>query len=30
NTLQNIGSNPANNSVFIENIPVGTIFIEHS
>ncbi|HDX9526579.1 TPA: DUF11 domain-containing protein [Bacillus thuringiensis] len=30
NTLQNIGSVPANNTVFIDNIPEGTIFIEDS
>ncbi|WP_144529789.1 DUF7507 domain-containing protein, partial [Bacillus mobilis] len=30
NTLQNIGTVPANNTVFIDNIPEGTIFIEDS
>ncbi|MGN7193181.1 DUF7507 domain-containing protein [Bacillus mycoides] len=30
NTLQNIGTIPANNTVFIDNIPEGTIFIEDS
>lgn len=30
NTLQNIGNVPANNTVFIDNIPEGTIFIEDS
>ncbi|WP_002149255.1 DUF11 domain-containing protein [Bacillus cereus] len=30
NTLQNIGTIPANNIVFIDNIPEGTIFIEDS
>ncbi|WP_346988814.1 DUF11 domain-containing protein, partial [Bacillus sp. SW7] len=30
NTLQNIGTVPANNIVFIDNIPEGTIFIEDS
>ncbi|WP_166702225.1 DUF7507 domain-containing protein [Bacillus albus] len=30
NTLQNIGTVPANNMVFIDNIPEGTIFIEDS
>ncbi|KAB2407912.1 DUF11 domain-containing protein [Bacillus toyonensis] len=30
NTLQNIGTVPANNTVFIDNIPEGTIFVEDS
>ncbi|MEK4408545.1 cell surface protein [Bacillus sp. FSL L8-0642] len=30
NTLQNIGTVPANNTLFIDNIPEGTIFIEDS
>ncbi|MBE7149444.1 DUF11 domain-containing protein [Bacillus mycoides] len=30
NTIQNIGTIPANNTVFIDNIPEGTIFIEDS
>ncbi|HIE8453667.1 TPA: beta strand repeat-containing protein [Bacillus cereus] len=30
NTLQNIGTVPANNTVFIDNIPEGTIFIKDS
>ncbi|MFF1992486.1 cell surface protein [Bacillus mycoides] len=30
NTLQNIGTVPANNTMFIDNIPEGTIFIEDS
>ena len=30
NTLQNLGNVPANNTVFIDNIPEGTIFIEDS
>ncbi len=30
NTIQNIGTVPANNTVFIDNIPEGTIFIEDS
>ncbi|MGN4714712.1 cell surface protein [Bacillus cereus group sp. MYBK226-2] len=30
NTLQNIGTVPANNTLFIDNIPEGTIFIENS
>ncbi|CAM4026536.1 cell surface protein [Bacillus luti] len=30
NTLQNTGTVPANNTVFIDNIPEGTIFIEDS
>ncbi|MGW5980397.1 DUF7507 domain-containing protein [Bacillus mycoides] len=30
NTLQNIGTVPANNTMFIDNIPGGTIFIEDS
>ncbi|MED0952815.1 cell surface protein [Bacillus mobilis] len=30
NTLHNIGTIPANNTVFIDNIPEGTIFIEDS
>lgn len=30
NTLQNVGTVPANNTVFIDNIPEGTIFIEDS
>lgn len=30
NALQNIGTIPANNIVFIDNIPEGTIFIENS
>lgn len=30
NTLQNIGTVPANNTVFIDNIPEGAIFIEDS
>ncbi|MCC2472161.1 DUF11 domain-containing protein [Bacillus pacificus] len=30
NTLQNIGTVPANNTVFINNIPEGTIFIKDS
>ncbi|PEO63969.1 cell surface protein [Bacillus toyonensis] len=30
NTLQNIGTVPANNTMFIDNIPEGTIFVENS
>ena len=30
NTIQNIGTVPANNTVFIDNFPEGTIFIEDS
>ncbi|PHG66194.1 DUF7507 domain-containing protein [Bacillus toyonensis] len=30
NTLQNIGTVPANNTLFIDNIPEGTLFIEDS
>ncbi|MED2038967.1 cell surface protein [Bacillus wiedmannii] len=30
NTIQNIGTVPANNTVFIDNIPEGTTFIEDS
>ncbi|MGH0430098.1 DUF7507 domain-containing protein [Bacillus hominis] len=30
NTLQNIGTIPANNTMFIDNIPEGTIFIDDS
>ncbi|WP_212934571.1 DUF7507 domain-containing protein [Bacillus hominis] len=30
NTLQNIGTIPANNTIFIDNIPEGTIFIDDS
>ncbi|MGG1147351.1 DUF7507 domain-containing protein [Bacillus wiedmannii] len=30
NTIKNIGTVPANNTVFIDNIPEGTIFIEDS